>query len=147
MHASRRTILAGAAAAAFTGAAHAQLFPRRQTQAVPASGPYAALAAYSAERRGVSLLIQKNGDTLFELEHAAVPDPNLWGKFGPGAVGVGWDLTLLGLALHLQGGSIEDPEAWGLTPEARELMIRSSDLVRVRRPEPVPAGPGRGTST
>src|SRR5689334_2883260 len=66
MRISRRTILAGASAAAFSGAANAQLFPRRNTQAAPATGPYAALAQYSAERRGVSLLIQKNGETLFE---------------------------------------------------------------------------------
>jgi CubicO group peptidase (beta-lactamase class C family) len=66
MHTSRRTILTGAAAAAFSGAAHAQLFQRGKKDAPSYSGPYAALAAYSAERRGVSLLIQKDGETLFE---------------------------------------------------------------------------------
>ncbi|TDD06120.1 hypothetical protein E1292_15690 [Nonomuraea deserti] len=40
------------------------------------------------------------GGTLFELMHAAeVPD--FWSGFGPGAAGVGWDLALLGLGLHL----------------------------------------------
>ena len=66
MHISRRTILASAAAAALSAPANAQLFPRRNAHAAPPTGPYAALAAYSAERRGVSLLIQKNGETLFE---------------------------------------------------------------------------------
>jgi hypothetical protein len=40
---------------------------------------------------------------------------------------VGWDLTLLGLSLHLRGGSIEDPDAWGQSPEARRLMTDSSN--------------------
>jgi uncharacterized protein YndB with AHSA1/START domain len=67
-------------------------------------------------------------ETHFELEHTATVDPSFWGQFGPGAVGVGWDLTLLGLGLHLQGGSIGDPNAWQSTPEAREFMTRSSQL-------------------
>ena len=66
--------------------------------------------------------------THLELEHAATVDPNMWGQFGPGAVGVGWDLTLLGLGLHLEGGSIGDPSAWQATPEARAVMTRSSRL-------------------
>jgi uncharacterized protein YndB with AHSA1/START domain len=67
-----------------------------------------------------------DGQTLLELEHAAVVDPKFWAEFGPGAVGVGWDLGLLGLALHLRGGSIDDPEAWGQTPEGRAFITRSS---------------------
>jgi CubicO group peptidase (beta-lactamase class C family) len=57
-------MLAGATAAAFSGAAHAQLFRRNAPTSY--TGAYAAAAAYSAERRGVSLLIQKDGETLFE---------------------------------------------------------------------------------
>jgi uncharacterized protein YndB with AHSA1/START domain len=68
-----------------------------------------------------------DGRTAFELEHAAVVDPDQWGEYGPGAVGVGWDLGLLGLGLHLRGGSIEDPDAFLQSPEARELMTRSSE--------------------
>lgn len=67
-----------------------------------------------------------HSETVFELEHAASVDPEMWGRFGPGAVGVGWDLLLLGLSLHLAGGSIEDPEAWQQSAEARDLMTRSS---------------------
>jgi uncharacterized protein YndB with AHSA1/START domain len=66
------------------------------------------------------------GDTLFELEHAAVVDPKLWGEYGPGAVGVGWDLTLLGLSMHLDGESREDVAAWNETPEATEWVVQSS---------------------
>jgi uncharacterized protein YndB with AHSA1/START domain len=66
------------------------------------------------------------GETLFELEHAAVVDPKLWGEYGPGAVGVGWDLTMLGLSMHLDGESPEDLAAWNETPEATECIVQSS---------------------
>src|SRR3569833_498185 len=39
------------------------------------------------------------GRTELTLEHLAPIDPH-WETYGPGAVGVGWDLTLIGLALH-----------------------------------------------
>ncbi|MFC4495381.1 SRPBCC family protein [Streptomyces ovatisporus] len=65
--------------------------------------------------------------TVFELEHAAVVPPEFWEEFGPGATGVGWDLGVLGLGLHLRGGSIGDPSAWEATDEAREFMTRSSE--------------------
>ncbi|HET9142792.1 SRPBCC family protein [Actinophytocola sp.] len=64
--------------------------------------------------------------TEFELEHIAIVDPGMWDQFGPGAVGVGWDLGLLGLALHLAGGAIDNPEEWQTTAEAKDLMARSS---------------------
>jgi uncharacterized protein YndB with AHSA1/START domain len=73
-------------------------------------------------------LSTKGEQTHLELEHAASVDPNMWGQFGPGAVGVGWDLTLLGLSLYLQGGSVGDPNAWQSTPAARAFMTRSSTL-------------------
>jgi hypothetical protein len=51
-----------------------------------------------------------------------------WDQFGPGAVGVGWDLTLLGLALHLKhGGGLENPREWEQSEEARALMAKSSE--------------------
>jgi CubicO group peptidase (beta-lactamase class C family) len=82
LNTSRRAIIAGAAAAAFSGAADAQLFRRnRNTTVAPASGPYGAAAAYSAERRGVSLLVMKNGEILFE----DYP--------GDGGVSKGWELA------------------------------------------------------
>jgi uncharacterized protein YndB with AHSA1/START domain len=67
-----------------------------------------------------------NGRTVLELEHAAVVDPKFSAEFGPGAVGVGWDLTLLGLGLHLRDESLDDPEAWAQSPAGREFAARSS---------------------
>jgi len=74
----------------------------------------------------VRLSSQDDGSTLFELEHAAVVDPGLWDQYGPGAVGVGWDTTLLGLDVFLRYGSF-DEDAWQHTPEAKEFLTRSTD--------------------
>jgi uncharacterized protein YndB with AHSA1/START domain len=81
----------------------------------------------------VRLSPESDGRTLFELEHAAVVDPGFWSQFGPGAVGVGWDLTLLGLGLHLNGGLAVDRAeraAWEESAEAREFIIGSSKAWR-----------------
>lgn len=65
--------------------------------------------------------------TVFELEHVAVVPPGMWDQFGPGAVGVGWDLAVFGLGVHLHGGSIEDPAAWQVSDDGREFMTHSSE--------------------
>lgn len=64
-------------------------------------------------------------DTVLELEHTMTQTP-LWTEFGPGAVGVGWDMALLGLGLHLSGHERKDTESWARSSEAREFMTRSS---------------------
>jgi len=64
--------------------------------------------------------------TRFELEHTAIVPDEMWDQYGPGAVGVGWEGGLLGLGLHLAGGSIENPEAWQVSDEARDFYARSS---------------------
>ena len=64
--------------------------------------------------------------TRFDFEHKAIVPEEMWDQFGPGAVGVGWDGGLLGLALHLRGGSIADPEAWQVSDEGREFYRTSS---------------------
>jgi uncharacterized protein YndB with AHSA1/START domain len=65
--------------------------------------------------------------TVLEMEHVAVVPDEMWEQFGPGAVGVGWEMGLLGLALHLEGGSVGDPEAWQLSAEGRDFATRSSE--------------------
>lgn len=67
--------------------------------------------------------------TTLELEHSAVVDPEFWARYGPGAVGVGWDLALLGLSRYLTTGQQRpaDPAAWAMAPEAREFITRSSE--------------------
>jgi uncharacterized protein YndB with AHSA1/START domain len=68
--------------------------------------------------------------TELELVHEAVVDPDFWMQYGPGAVGVGWDLGLMGLGLHLDSGEANDPEAaqaWVLSPEGVEFVRRAAD--------------------
>ncbi|WP_410808964.1 SRPBCC family protein [Micromonospora sp. 067-2] len=68
----------------------------------------------------------------FELDHIAHVDQDRWTQFGPGAVGVGWDLGLLGLASYLAGdGSGVSPEQsveWSASDEGRRFMEASSQL-------------------
>jgi uncharacterized protein YndB with AHSA1/START domain len=72
-------------------------------------------------------LASRGADTTdFELEHTATVPPEMWAEYGPGAVGIGWDGAVLGLSLHLQGGSIDDPNAWMVSPEGREFYTRTS---------------------
>ncbi|HKT04502.1 MAG TPA: SRPBCC family protein [Rugosimonospora sp.] len=68
------------------------------------------------------------GVTALELEHVATVPPDRWSEFGPGAVGVGWDLALLGLALHLASGAgMADPVAWMGSAEGRGCITTSSE--------------------
>jgi uncharacterized protein YndB with AHSA1/START domain len=75
----------------------------------------------------VRLLTAGEGTTL-ELEHTAIVPDEMWTEFGPGAVGVGWDMAMLGLALHLRTGgkAVDDAEAWQLSAEGRDFSARSS---------------------
>ena len=41
------------------------------------------------------------GGTLLELTHHLPSSPDHWEEFGPGAVGIGWELALMGLSMHL----------------------------------------------
>lgn len=49
------------------------------------------------------------GGTTLELVHEAHVDPDLWTQFGPGAVGLGWDLGLYGLGVHVEQQSAGPP--------------------------------------
>lgn len=56
-----------------------------------------------------------DGGARLTLEHLSAPDDATWDEYGPGATGVGWDLSLLGLVLHLAPGGADDPaeaQAW-----------------------------------
>jgi uncharacterized protein YndB with AHSA1/START domain len=75
-------------------------------------------------------LTEANGRTHLELEHIAYVDDARWNQYGPGAVGVGWDMTLMGLDLHLGTGAANDPQAfmaWCASPNGKDFIRRSSD--------------------
>jgi uncharacterized protein YndB with AHSA1/START domain len=78
----------------------------------------------------VRLSAEPGGRARFTLEHIAHVDDTKWTEFGPGAVGIGWDMALTGLALHLATGQAVDPSAamaWFGSPEGREFITRSSE--------------------
>jgi uncharacterized protein YndB with AHSA1/START domain len=66
--------------------------------------------------------------TRLVLAHTAHVDDR-WQQFGPGAVGVGWDLALLGLYLHLAYGASTTPEegqAWAASDEGKHYQRAAS---------------------
>ncbi|MFE0677451.1 SRPBCC family protein [Streptomyces sp. NPDC058867] len=78
----------------------------------------------------VRLTAEGGESTVLELEHVAVVPEEFWGQYGPGATGVGWDLALLGLGMHLAGGgfSPEAAEEWAMSDEGKACMTRSGEL-------------------
>ena len=76
-------------------------------------------------------LVPEANGTRLELEHEAHPIPGFSDRFGPGAVGVGWDMGFLGLARHLEepGMHTRPPEAdeWATSPEAMEFYRTTSE--------------------
>ena len=68
--------------------------------------------------------------TELQLEHIAHVDDPRWDEYGPGAVGVGWELGLWGLARHVSGAAPVDhaaAEAWTSSPDGKSFMRQSSD--------------------
>ena len=66
--------------------------------------------------------------TRLEIEHIVRADEH-WAEFGPGAVGIGWEMGLMGLALHLRSGAPNDPaegQAWVMSAEGVEFVRQSS---------------------
>jgi uncharacterized protein YndB with AHSA1/START domain len=77
----------------------------------------------------VRLSAESDGRTRFELQHIAHVDDERWAEFGPGAVGIGWDMGLVGLELHLSSGRAVDPQesaAWMASDEGRQFITLSS---------------------
>jgi len=77
----------------------------------------------------IATLAPEGQGTRFELRHIAPVDDH-WKTFGPGAVGVGWDLGFLGLARHVDAPeAARPPEAnpdWMASPEALALYRSTS---------------------
>jgi uncharacterized protein YndB with AHSA1/START domain len=76
----------------------------------------------------VTLSADADGKARFLLEHIAPVTDENWVKFGPGMVGIGWDMGMMGLALHLDGKTMGPAAAqeWMATEEAKVFMRASS---------------------
>jgi uncharacterized protein YndB with AHSA1/START domain len=87
---------------------------------------------YAANVSWVSVhLVPEEGGTRLTLVHTMLKDEaseEHWKTYGPGAAGVGWDLSFYGLGLHLESGGEaidrEASEAW-LTSEPGKVFIRA----------------------
>jgi hypothetical protein len=73
------------------------------------------------------------GGTRLELDSVVAADalpPGMWETYGPGATGIGFELGLLGLALHVEGDASVTPEtaaAWQVSAEGKSLTRRAAD--------------------
>jgi uncharacterized protein YndB with AHSA1/START domain len=65
------------------------------------------------------------GGTTLVLEHTVFVDGH-WAEYGPGAVGVGWDMALYGLAQHLTGVVPEEVQTWLDSPAGRDFITTAS---------------------
>ncbi len=73
--------------------------------------------------------IAEGAGTRLQLRHIA-PINEHWDNFGPGAVGVGWELGFLGLAEHLRRPADDvraEGTGWETSDEAKLLVRGSSD--------------------
>jgi uncharacterized protein YndB with AHSA1/START domain len=81
-----------------------------------------------AESSFVDVHLSPDGDgTRLELVHTAVVPPEMWDRFGPGAVGTGWDLGLVALAAHLAGEDLGAHLDLETDPAIRAAYTASSD--------------------
>ncbi len=69
----------------------------------------------------INLSAADNATTL-ELVHEAPVDPGIREPYGPGAVGIGWDLSLMGLGHHLEAKTALDPAEYLAYPAAARTL-------------------------
>ncbi len=72
----------------------------------------------------VRLTGEDRASTRIELRHIELGNDD-WANYGPGAMGVGWDLGLLGLAMHFTGDATSGAEWFG-SPEGSRFVRLSS---------------------
>ncbi|KAA0024676.1 SRPBCC family protein [Antrihabitans cavernicola] len=92
---------------------------------------FAATWEYGGEVSWIEVTVSAVGDdkAQFTLEHIAHVDDERWTEFGPGAVGVGWDGGMLGLANYLASGQGLDPQEsmeWQISDEGKRFNTLSS---------------------
>ncbi|MGL4236317.1 SRPBCC family protein [Tabrizicola sp.] len=75
----------------------------------------------------VQLVSESEDRVRLTLTHTAIVNP-FWDQFGPGAVGVGWELGLVGLAMYLAEPDAPkiDEEVFAQSPEGKTFMQQSA---------------------
>jgi uncharacterized protein YndB with AHSA1/START domain len=74
----------------------------------------------------VDVTLTAAGDrTRLLLEHTAPVDPEKWAEFGPGAVGIGWEMALMGIDEHLFAPDNEPAQTqeWMASPEGWAYLV------------------------
>jgi uncharacterized protein YndB with AHSA1/START domain len=72
---------------------------------------------------------EPDGGARFELEHIAYPEEH-WEQYGPGAVGLGYDLALTALSAYLATGfstTDQDQAAWWASDEAKRFLREAGE--------------------
>ncbi|MEV6350152.1 SRPBCC family protein [Actinoplanes sp. NPDC051851] len=93
---------------------------------------FAATWEFGEQVSWITVRLTPEGDerTRFELEHTAPVDDH-WERFGPGAVGIGWDMGLIGLSLYVADPTAaKDPAAvmaWTTSEDGKLFMRLSGD--------------------
>ena len=67
------------------------------------------------------------GSARLTLTHTALLSPH-WDEYGAGATGVGWEMGLMGLAIHLDhpGAPLPEDDAFTETPEGKAFIADSN---------------------
>ena len=75
----------------------------------------------------VSISEDGNGNARLRLTHTARHSPH-WDEYGPGAAGVGWEMGLMGLSIHVtqQEEPLQDEAEFAVSPEGRAFIAGSS---------------------
>ncbi|GAA4431217.1 SRPBCC family protein [Actinokineospora soli] len=91
---------------------------------------FAATWEFGGEVSWIEVTITEEGDgARLTLEHIAHVTDEMWAQYGPGAVGIGWDGALSGLARHLAGAGpvdMAEVEAWSASPEGKRFYRETS---------------------
>ncbi|MCD7059690.1 SRPBCC family protein [Pelagibacterium xiamenense] len=90
---------------------------------------FAATWEFGGEVSWIEVTLSPDGPdrTQLVLVHTAPVTPH-WAEYGPGAVGVGWELGLMGLALHLSAPDAKfNEDEFNTSPEAKAFMTGSGD--------------------
>ena len=74
----------------------------------------------------------ESGKARLTLKHTAILEDH-WKQFGPGAVGIGWDLAVMGLKEHLATGASADHaafETWMRSANGKQFISQSGEFWR-----------------